>query len=230
MTSQANSDILRRLYHEADVFCLPTEGDCLPLVLAEAAASGLPTISTTIAAIPEIVRHGETGLLIQPRDLGGLVAALQRMDGDGELRLRMGERAAALAAAEHDAGRNALKLLDVVKQVADESGTPARAPGSPRLPAVHAVGVQLADHPRRYAAHEGVRRHIAVDQRSGRHHCAGPDRDARQDGAASTDPRALPDGDWPADRLPPSDACHGRCREKWSARALHDRTPHGRLS
>ena len=117
-TCQANSDTLRRLYHEADVFCLPTEGDCLPLVLAEAAASGLPIISTAIAAIPEIVRDGDTGLLIQPRDLGGLVAALQRLSGDGELRLRMGARAAALAAAEHDAGRNALRLLGVAKRVA----------------------------------------------------------------------------------------------------------------
>lgn len=117
---KANCDTLRRLYHEADVFCLPTDGDSMPLVLAEAAASGLPTISTAIAAIPEIVRHGETGLLIQPHDLGGLVAALQRMSGDSELRLRMGEAAAALAVAEHDAGRNALRVLNLVKQIADE--------------------------------------------------------------------------------------------------------------
>jgi glycosyltransferase involved in cell wall biosynthesis len=126
----ANSDALRRLYHEADVFCLPTEGDCLPLVLAEAAASGLPSISTTIAAIPEIVRHGETGLLIEPRDLEGLVAALRRMSVDGALRLRMGERAAALAIAEHDAGRNALLLLSLVKQVANE-GRSQRAGAAP---------------------------------------------------------------------------------------------------
>jgi glycosyltransferase involved in cell wall biosynthesis len=118
----ANSDRLRRLYHEADVFCLPTEGDCLPLVLAEAAASGLPAISTSIAAIPEIVRHGETGLLIQPRDLEGLVLALRRLASDRELRLRMGERALALAASEHDTQRNTVRLLDVVRRVAMQRG------------------------------------------------------------------------------------------------------------
>lgn len=115
---QANSDTLRRLYHEADVFCLPTEGDCLPLVLAEAAAAGLPIVSTRIAAIPEVVREGETGLLTQPRDLAGLMGALQRLAGDEQLRLAMGQRAAALAATEHDAGCNALRILEILKRAA----------------------------------------------------------------------------------------------------------------
>lgn len=122
----ANSDDLRRLYHEADVFCLPTDGDCLPLVLAEAAAAGLPMISTAIAAIPEIVRHGETGLLVRPRDLSGLVEALRQLGSDAERRLQMGARAAALAAAEHDAGRNALRLLTAVKRVAALGSRPLR--------------------------------------------------------------------------------------------------------
>jgi glycosyltransferase involved in cell wall biosynthesis len=113
---QANSDTLRRLYHDADVFCLPTEGDCLPLVLAEAASSGLPAISTALTAIPEIVRHGETGLLVPPRDSVALLDALRRLVTDRDLRLRMGRRAAALAAEEHDAGRNAIRVLEVIKR------------------------------------------------------------------------------------------------------------------
>lgn len=117
----ANSATLRRLYHQADVFCLPTEGDCLPLVLAEAAASGLPLVSTAVGAIPEIVREGETGLLVQPRDLPGLVETLGRLGRDDDLRRRLGRRAANLAAEEHDAGDNALALLGVIKDVARHS-------------------------------------------------------------------------------------------------------------
>lgn len=123
---QANSDALRRLYHEADVFCLPTEGDCLPLALAEAAAAGLPMVSTRIAAIPEVVRDAETGLLMTPRDLAGLIDCLKRLADDEPLRLAMGRRAAALAAARHDAGRNSLSLFALLKQVAGraERGEP----------------------------------------------------------------------------------------------------------
>ena len=47
---------------EADVFCLPTRGDCLPMVLSEAGAAGLPLVATAVAGVPEIVRDGETGL------------------------------------------------------------------------------------------------------------------------------------------------------------------------
>lgn len=116
----ANSGDLRALYHQADIFCLPTDGDCLPLVLAEAAASGLPAIATTIAAIPELVRHGETGLLIERGDLGSLVASLRRLASDVPLRLSMGERAAALAASEYDAGANAQRLLRLMKLSASQ--------------------------------------------------------------------------------------------------------------
>ena len=62
----ANSPELVEQYHLADIFCLPTSGDCLPMVLAEAGAAGLPLISTDVGAISELVRDGETGRLIRP--------------------------------------------------------------------------------------------------------------------------------------------------------------------
>ncbi len=45
---QANSAPLKQLFHTADIFCLPTYGDCLPMVLSEAGAAGLPLISTNV--------------------------------------------------------------------------------------------------------------------------------------------------------------------------------------
>jgi glycosyltransferase involved in cell wall biosynthesis len=116
---QPNSAELRALYHSCDIFVLPTLGDCLPLVLAEAAAAGLPTISTTIAAIPEIVRDGDTGLLVPPGDVRALEDALQRLLQQPELRQRLGERAASLAAREHDLQKNVGRLLDLLKGEVD---------------------------------------------------------------------------------------------------------------
>ncbi len=115
---QPNSDELKALYHASDIFCLPTRGDCLPMVLAEAGATGMPIVSTDVAAIPEIVRDGETGLLIPTDDATALVTALRRMIVNPQLRFEMGNNAAEMVADQHDATHNARQIVDLLKQVA----------------------------------------------------------------------------------------------------------------
>jgi len=61
-----NSDLLKRLYAEADLFVLPTHADCFPLVIQEAMAAGLPIIASDVGAIGEVVIPDRTGLLIPP--------------------------------------------------------------------------------------------------------------------------------------------------------------------
>jgi glycosyltransferase involved in cell wall biosynthesis len=116
---QPNSPELRRLYHESDVFCLPSKGDCLPMVLSEAGAAGLPIISTCVAAIPEVVREGENGLLIPPDDLGALTTAFWRLIQDRDLRLRMGETSTRIIRQNYDAVQNTTRLLDLLKETID---------------------------------------------------------------------------------------------------------------
>ncbi len=120
---QPNSAPLKQLYYDSDIFCLPTYGDCLPMVLSEAGATGLPAISTRIAAIPEIVQDGTTGLLIPTGDVSALVTALRRLIEHPTLRLDMGTRALDLVTREFDAQLNALRLLDLLKQEVDTART-----------------------------------------------------------------------------------------------------------
>ena len=117
---QPNSDRLKQLFYESDIFCLPTQGDCLPMVLSEAGAAGLPSVSTRLAAIPEIVRDGETGFTIPSGNVEALVAALQRLVLDPDLRLRQGQAAVQIVRQGFDAGRNADRLLDLMKQIASK--------------------------------------------------------------------------------------------------------------
>jgi glycosyltransferase involved in cell wall biosynthesis len=115
---QPNSGPLKQLYFDSDIFCLPTYGDCLPMVLSEAGAAGLPSVSTSVAAIPEITHEGETGFIVPPGDASALAAALGHLIEDADLRLKLGARAVEVVTRNFDAERNALKLLDVLKQVA----------------------------------------------------------------------------------------------------------------
>lgn len=123
---QPNSAALRQLYHDCDIFCLPTYGDCLPMVLSEAGAAGLPSISTRVAGIPEIVRDGETGLLVPVGDVAALTTALKRLIETPELRLSQGARAADVVAQEFDAQRNAVRLLNLLKREADAARTESK--------------------------------------------------------------------------------------------------------
>ncbi|MGE4219817.1 MAG: glycosyltransferase [Alphaproteobacteria bacterium] len=93
----------------ADLFVLASrEGpqgdrDGLPNVLMEAQSQGLAVAATAFAAIPELVRDGETGLLVPPGDPAALAAALDRLIRDPALRSRLGAAGAARVRAEFDA-------------------------------------------------------------------------------------------------------------------------------
>jgi glycosyltransferase involved in cell wall biosynthesis len=62
----AQRDRLDQLYQDADFFLLPTQADCFPIVLCEAAAHGLPSVARATGGVPYAVREGETGILIPP--------------------------------------------------------------------------------------------------------------------------------------------------------------------
>jgi glycosyltransferase involved in cell wall biosynthesis len=112
-----NSAELIALYHDADVFCLPTLGDCLPMVLSEAGAARLPLVATDVGAIREIVQDGRTGLIVEPSSVESLVGALSRLVTDAHLRRTLGDNAAALVADRFDAAKNSARIVDVLLDI-----------------------------------------------------------------------------------------------------------------
>ncbi len=82
-----------RLYAEADVFVLPSRQETWGDVILEAAAYALPSISVAREAMGEVMRDGETGLLIPPEDAGALAAAIITLLENSDLRLRLGRAA-----------------------------------------------------------------------------------------------------------------------------------------
>ncbi|HJU44843.1 MAG TPA: glycosyltransferase [Vicinamibacterales bacterium] len=78
-----------------DLFVMPSLWEGLPLSLVLAMGAGLPVIASRVAGIPEVVRHGETGILVAPGDAADLAAALVRVNGDRRLQSQLGEQAKA---------------------------------------------------------------------------------------------------------------------------------------
>ncbi len=76
---------VRAWYRRSALFCLPSIQEGFGIVFLEAMASGLPVVSTTATAIPEVVPHGKAGLLVPPRDPQALAEALLQLLTDAEL-------------------------------------------------------------------------------------------------------------------------------------------------
>ncbi len=74
-----------------DMFAMPSRREEWGVAAAEASASGLPVVATSVGGIPEIVVDGETGLLVPPEDPAALAKALERLIGDPGLRSRLGK-------------------------------------------------------------------------------------------------------------------------------------------
>ena len=72
-------------YERADIFILPSISDPMPLVIPEAMAAGLPVIGSRVDGIPEIIRDGYNGLLVEPKNSGTLANAIMRLLEDDRL-------------------------------------------------------------------------------------------------------------------------------------------------
>lgn len=94
----------------ADIFVLASFAEGLPVALMEAMALGVPCVSTTIAAIPELIDHGGNGLLVSPSNVPALSDALRRLAEDIDLRRKLSRRARATVEAHYNLAQN-LDLL-----------------------------------------------------------------------------------------------------------------------
>jgi glycosyltransferase involved in cell wall biosynthesis len=84
---------LARCYADAQVLCLPSRREGVPLVLLEAMSFGLPVIATPVGGIADFVEHERNGLLVPPGDIDALAVSIAVLAADPELRIRLGEAA-----------------------------------------------------------------------------------------------------------------------------------------
>jgi glycosyltransferase involved in cell wall biosynthesis len=76
----------------ADVYILPSYAEGLPISILEAMAYGMPIISTNVGGIPEIVRSGENGFLLEPGHTVSIADAIETMVNNDELRQQYGRK------------------------------------------------------------------------------------------------------------------------------------------
>lgn len=103
-----------RVLAAADLFCLPSHFEGLPMSAIEAMLTGLPVVSTDIRGPREMVVPGETGLLVPPMQAAPLADALSHLAADAALRARMGAAGRARALARFDEAKVVGRTLDLL--------------------------------------------------------------------------------------------------------------------
>lgn len=81
------------VYASMDLFVLPSLNEGLPMTLLEAMAASKPIIATRVGAIPKVISHRTTGLLVEPADSVGLASAITLLLSDRSLRLQQAQNA-----------------------------------------------------------------------------------------------------------------------------------------
>jgi glycosyltransferase involved in cell wall biosynthesis len=114
-----NTPEARQRFFDADLFVLPSLGECFGIASIEAMAAGLPVIASRVGGTGDIVEDGHTGFLIEPNDPRDLGRAVKRLLDDAPLRRMMGVRGRARAERAFDAASNAHALLAVLHDAAN---------------------------------------------------------------------------------------------------------------
>lgn len=78
--------------HDADVFCLPSEYEGVPMTLIEAMGTSLPIIAGNVGGIPDMLANGESALLIEPK-INEIEEAMETLYSSEELRAKLGQAA-----------------------------------------------------------------------------------------------------------------------------------------
>ncbi|TAK37042.1 MAG: glycosyltransferase [Chloroflexota bacterium] len=124
---QVDDQELLASYHAAEIFVLPSShrSEAFGLVQLEAMACGLPVICTELGTGTTYVnRHGETGLVVPPRDPAALAETLNVLLRDAELRQRLGQGGLARVRRDFNARRMADEVLSIYQEMSRDRRAP----------------------------------------------------------------------------------------------------------
>ncbi|MEM3071799.1 MAG: glycosyltransferase [Candidatus Anstonellales archaeon] len=119
-------DDVPTLIASSDIFVMSSDWEGLPLAVIEAMAAGKPVVTTNVGAIPEIVKDGESGIVVPPGNRENLANAILRLLRDHALRERMGNQAKKRAISSFDISRTAREYENLYLYMLGIKGTKDR--------------------------------------------------------------------------------------------------------
>jgi len=107
----------------ADFLVLPSHSEGMPQAILEAMDCGLPVVATRVGGVPEAVIDGQTGLLVESRNVEQLCSAIERMIADAAFRAAAGQNGLSRARDVFDSDRNAKAFADALWSLASRANS-----------------------------------------------------------------------------------------------------------
>jgi len=111
-------DRKEKFFREIDVLCLPSKAENLPIALLEGMSYGHPAIATRVGGVPDMIRDGEDGWLVEAGSLQELTAALHDAYHDASGRARRGESCRRRVEREFTWDVNGPKIVNLYESLA----------------------------------------------------------------------------------------------------------------
>ncbi len=103
-------DAKDNLLRNTDIFVLPSYGEGMPMTILEAMSYAIPIISTNVGGVPELVKEGATGYLVEPGNLDQLFQRMRRLIEDKPSRIFMGQKGRQVIETDFNLNTNVRKI------------------------------------------------------------------------------------------------------------------------
>jgi glycosyltransferase involved in cell wall biosynthesis len=117
------------LMHRMALLCLTSDYEGTPNVILEAMAAALPVVATRVGGVPELVRHGVTGFLVEPGDVEGLACKIRYLLSNPEQAKNMGLAGQRIVEREFGGDQAALRLWELYRDESVQKGILAAETG-----------------------------------------------------------------------------------------------------
>jgi len=114
-----SGDTKLQALRDADVLILPSHTENMPVSIIEGMAAALPVVATAVGAVPEMIKDGQTGFVVRPRDANALAERLEQLFREPELARSLGRNGQSHARATWDSGVIATRTLALYELLCD---------------------------------------------------------------------------------------------------------------
>ena len=114
--------LLSFVYSAADLLICPTRQDNLPNVILEAMACGIPVVAFDVGGVSDLVRDGQTGVLVPAEDISALRGAIRMLMTDDAMRARLSAESRMIAVTEYSLQLQAERYRKVYEQMLERRG------------------------------------------------------------------------------------------------------------